>query len=142
MKFLNEAILDFPPQRMFKALNFLIQFPQHFAFTKHKFPRISWFLDLRSIFHLIFLFMKNVNKTPTLNKADGCSNLWHDYPYWHSVIQIKLSDIVHLPLNFNDDAKLMINEQLLYQFTEYFYITDAINLEIFDILESLFTHVL
>ena len=46
--------------------------------------------------------MKNVNKTPTLNKADGCSNLWHDYPYWHSVIQIKLSDIVHLPLNFND----------------------------------------
>ena len=38
---LNEAILDFPPQRMFKALNFLIQFPQHFAFTKHKFPRIS-----------------------------------------------------------------------------------------------------
>ena len=51
--------------------------------------------------------MKNVNKTPTLNKADGCSNLWHDYPYWHSVIQIKLSDIVHLPLNFNDDTKLM-----------------------------------
>ena len=38
---MNEAILDFPPQRMFKALNFLIQFPQHFAFTKHKFPRLS-----------------------------------------------------------------------------------------------------
>ena len=33
---LNEAILDFPPKRMFKALNFLIQFPQHFHFCIYK----------------------------------------------------------------------------------------------------------
>ena len=49
--------------------------------------------------------MKNVDKNPTLDKADGCSNLWHIYPYWHSVIQIKLSNIVHLPLNLNDSTK-------------------------------------